>query len=148
MSTYPLILFLEFKWRGDLLTIDSLEEKAITWNLDGLNCAWKYRTVFPRFFLLVTVLAGQKRYHFFSPQPKKELKTKQSRVGLDLDPAEALSVLLSTAYSLSFFNFYFSAWSWLFVLEYSIRSLLSFKRKAISALFFLFTIVDIRNLFV
>ena len=85
---------------------------------------------------------------FFSPQPKKELKTEQSRVGLDLDPAEALSALLSTAYSLLFFYFYFSAWSWLFVLEYSIRSLLSFKRKAISVLFFLFTIVDIRNLFV
>lgn len=108
----------------------------------------KIQNCFSSVFLLVTVLAGQKRYHFFSPQPKKELKTKQSRVGLDLDPAEALSVLLSTAYSLLFFNFYFSAWSWLFVLEYSIRSLLSFKRKAISALFFLFTIVDIRNLFV
>ena len=148
MSTYPLILFLEFKWRGDLLTIDSLEEKAITWNLDGLNCAWKYRTVFPLFFCSLQSSQARNVITFFSPQPKKELKTKQSRVGLDLDPAEALSVLLSTAYSLLFFNFYFSAWSWLFVLEYSIRSLLSFKRKAISAQFFLFTTVDIRNLFV
>lgn len=34
---------------------------------------------------------------------------KQSRVGLDLDPAETLSALLLTAYSLSLFNFYFSA---------------------------------------
>ena len=69
----------------------------------------KIQNCFSSVFLLVTVLAGQKRYHFFSPQPKKELKTKQSRVGLDLDPAEALSVLLSTAYSLLFFYFYFSA---------------------------------------
>ena len=70
----------------------------------------KIHNCFSSVFLLVTVLAGQKRYHFFfSPQPKKELKTKQSRVGLDLVPAEALSVLLSTPYSLLFFNFYFSA---------------------------------------
>ena len=85
----------------------------------------KIHNCFSSVFLLVTVLAGQKRYHFFfSPQPKKELKTKQSRVGLDLDPAEALSVLLSTPYSLYFLIFIFQLdhgslfWSTLFVLCY------------------------------